>query len=52
MVSINGPLRMGRATTVHGDVLLGLNGGVMFIPPQLAEKVVKDSERTHLREVF
>jgi hypothetical protein len=24
----------------------------MFIPPQLAEKVVRDSERTHLRDMF
>ena len=52
MVSINGPVRIGRATAMPGDVVLGRNGGVMFIPPQLAEKVVKDSERTHLRDMF
>ena len=52
MVSINGPVRIGRATAMPGDVILGRNGGVMFIPPQLAEKVVKDSEQTHLRDMF
>jgi len=52
MVSINGPVRIGRATAMPGDVVLGRNGGVMFIPPHLAEKVVKDSERTHLRDMF
>jgi len=52
MVSINGPVRIGKATAMPGDVILGRNGGVMFIPPQLAEKVVKDSERTHLRDMF
>ena len=40
MVSINGPVRIGKATAMPGDVILGRNGGVMFIPPQLAEKVV------------
>ncbi len=52
MVSINGPVRIGHAMAMPGDVVLGRNGGVMFIPPQLAEKVVKDSERTHLRDMF
>ena len=52
MVSINGPVRIGHALAMPGDVVLGRNGGVIFIPPQLAEKVVKDSERTHLRDMF
>jgi len=33
-------------------VILGRNGGVLFIPPQVAEKVVKYSERTHLQDMF
>ena len=41
MVSINGPVRIGRATAMPADVVLGRNGGVMFIPPQLVEKVVR-----------
>lgn len=52
MVSINGPVRIGHATVLPGDVVLGRNGGVLFIPAQLAEKVVKDSERTRLRDTF
>ena len=52
MVSINGPVRIGRALAMPGDVVLGRNGGVLFIPPQLAERVVKDSESTHLRDTF
>ena len=35
-----------------GDVVLGRDGGVIFIPPQLAEQVVKTSEATHLRDMF
>jgi regulator of RNase E activity RraA len=52
MVSINAPTRIGHATVMPGDVVLGRNGGVIFIPPQLAEQVVKSSESTHLRDVF
>ncbi len=52
MISINGPMRIGHATVVPGDVVLGRNGGVLFIPPQLAEEVVKESESTRLRDTF
>jgi regulator of RNase E activity RraA len=52
MVSINGPTRIGHATAMPGDVVLGKDGGVIFIPPQFAEKVVKTSEITHLRDMF
>lgn len=52
MVSINGPTRIGHALAMPGDVVLGRNGGVIFIPPQLAEEVVKSSEETHLRDLF
>lgn len=52
MVSINAPTRVGHALVMPGDVILGRNGGVLFIPPQLAEKVVKASERTRLEDTF
>ncbi len=52
MVSINAPTRIGHVMAMPGDVILGRNGGVIFIPPQLAEQVVKNSEETHLRDVF
>jgi regulator of RNase E activity RraA len=52
MVGINNPIRIGKATVMPGDVVLGRNGGVLFIPPQMAEKVVQYSEITHLRDVF
>lgn len=52
MVSIDGPCRIGEALVMPGDVILGRNGGVIFIPPQLAERVVQSSERTRLRDIF
>lgn len=52
MVGINCPTRIGDALVMPGDVVLGRDGGVLFIPPQLAEKVVQDSEMTRLRDIF
>lgn len=52
MVGINGPTRIGMTTVMPGDVVLGRDGGVVFIPPHLAERVVKQSEITRLRDQF
>jgi hypothetical protein len=52
MIGINVPIRIGEAFVMPGDVVLGRNGGVLFIPPQLAERVVQASELTRLRDVF
>jgi regulator of RNase E activity RraA len=52
MIGINIPIRIGKATVLPGDVVLGRDGGVLFIPPQLAEQVVKTSEITRLRDIF
>ena len=52
MVGINIPSRIGKATVMPGDVVLGRNGGVIFIPPQLAQDVVEYSEYTHLQDMF
>lgn len=52
LVGINMPTRIGSATVMPGDVILGRDGGVLFIPPHLAEKVVKTSEVVRLRDLF
>ena len=52
MIGINVPIRIGGAFVMPGDVVLGRNGGVIFIPPQLAERVVQSSELTRLRDGF
>lgn len=52
MIGINIPIRIGKATVMPGDVVLGRDGGVLFIPPQFAERVVQSSEITHLRDMF
>jgi len=52
LVGINTPTRIGKATVLPGDVVLGRDGGVIFIPPHLLEKVVKTSEIVRLKDMF
>ncbi len=52
LMGINQPTRIGMATVMPGDVVLGRDGGVIFIPPHLAEKVVETSEIVRLRDMF
>jgi regulator of RNase E activity RraA len=52
LVGINTPTRIGSATVMPGDVVLARDGGVLFIPPHLAQKVVETSEIVRLRDMF
>jgi len=52
LTGLNVPCRVGVATCLPGDVVLGTMTGILFIPPHLAEEVVEHSERTHMRELF
>lgn len=52
LVGINQPTRIGNVMVMPGDIVLGRDGGVIFIPPHLAEKVVKTSEIVRLRDMF
>ena len=49
---MNCPIRIGSATCMPGDIVLGKREGVIFIPPHLAEKVVTTSEIIRLRDIF
>jgi 4-hydroxy-4-methyl-2-oxoglutarate aldolase len=52
LMGVNTPIRIGHATVMPGDVVLGKKSGVIFVPPHLAEKVVKTSELIRLRDEF
>jgi regulator of RNase E activity RraA len=52
LIEVNGPVRIGGATVMPGDVVLGTGEGVSFIPPHLAESVVTRSEDVRFRDVF
>jgi regulator of RNase E activity RraA len=52
LAEVNGPLRIGAATVLPGDVVLGTREGVTFVPAHLAEEVVRRSEDVRQRDVF
>jgi regulator of RNase E activity RraA len=52
LAGINIPIRIGEATVLPGDVVLGTPTGVVFIPPHLAQEVVERSEDIRLRDEF
>lgn len=52
LTGINQPTKIRQVTVMAGDVVLGRDGGVSFIPAHLAEKVVVTSEIVRLRDMF
>jgi regulator of RNase E activity RraA len=52
LVGVNIPIRIGNATVMPGDVVLGTPEGVTFIPPHLVQEVVERSEDVRQRDVF
>ena len=52
LMGTNVPVRIGEATVLPGDVVLGTRTGLIFIPPHLAQEVVERSEDIRLRDTF
>lgn len=52
LLEINVPVRIGNASVIPGDVVLGSPTGVLFIPPHLSEPIVEHSESVRLHDYF
>lgn len=52
LVGVNVPIRIGGATVLPGDIVLGTRSGVTFIPPHLVREVVEHSEDVRERDVW
>jgi 4-hydroxy-4-methyl-2-oxoglutarate aldolase len=50
LTGVNIPVRIGNATVMPGDVVLGDRGGVYFIPPQFVKEIVDKAEVTHVHD--
>lgn len=50
VTGINVPVRIGNATVLPGDVVLGDREGVYFIPPHLVQDIVDEAEITHVHD--
>ncbi|MBM4435778.1 MAG: RraA family protein [Actinobacteria bacterium] len=49
---INGPVRIGDATVLPGDIVHATPTGVTIVPPHLVQAVVEASEETRIRDRF
>jgi 4-hydroxy-4-methyl-2-oxoglutarate aldolase len=52
LAGINTPIRIDAVTVLPGDVVLGTDTGVTFIPAHLAEEVADVAEDVAVRDVF
>jgi 4-hydroxy-4-methyl-2-oxoglutarate aldolase len=52
LACINCPIRIGRATVMPGDLVLGKKEGVIFIPAHLAKACIENSEFVGLNDEF
>lgn len=52
LLRLNAPIRIGQVTVFPGDIVLAKRGGVIFVPPHLAEEVVRVAERVQLQDRF
>jgi regulator of RNase E activity RraA len=51
-VEFNAPVRIGTATVLPGDVVVGEDEGVLFFPPEMLEVVLKSASEAERREAY
>jgi regulator of RNase E activity RraA len=52
LTGINVPVRIGNATVMPGDLVLGDREGLTFIPPHVVEDVVNAAKITELHDIW
>ena len=52
ITGINVPIRVGGATAMPGDVVLGDQDGLLFIPPHLVEEIIDAVKRKRVRDAW
>jgi regulator of RNase E activity RraA len=50
LTGINIPVRIGNVTVMPGDLVLGDQEGVYFIPPQMVTKIVDNADEIHIHD--
>lgn len=51
-VEWNGPIRLGGITVLPGDIIVADAEGILVVPPQLVDDVIRDAENTVYTENF
>jgi regulator of RNase E activity RraA len=52
MTSFNGPVRIGAAVCLPGDIVYGYKGGVFFVPSHLVKYVIGEAKKPHVKDIF
>ncbi|WP_257658993.1 RraA family protein [Parapedobacter lycopersici] len=52
ITGVNVPIRIGGATVMPGDVVLGDQDGLLFIPPQLVEEIITSVKTKRVRDAW
>lgn len=52
LMGLNTPIRIGNVMVLPGDLVIATIEGVLFVPPHLAEQVVRTSEFVILKDKF
>lgn len=52
MTSYNAPCRIGQGVCLPGDIVMGTESGVLFIPSHLVAEVINSAEKTHAKDIF
>jgi 4-hydroxy-4-methyl-2-oxoglutarate aldolase len=50
LTGLNVPVRIGGAVVMPGDIVFGDRTGVYFVPPHLAEQILKRAKETHIHD--
>jgi regulator of RNase E activity RraA len=50
MTAINVPIRIGNATVMPGDLVVGDREGVYFVPPQFVQEVLDRADEVHIHD--
>jgi len=50
LTGINIPIRIGNATVMPGDLVVGDREGVYFIPPQFVQEVLDQADVVHIHD--
>jgi regulator of RNase E activity RraA len=51
-VEYNVPVRSGSVSVLPGDIVVGDEGGVVFFPPELLDRVLEYADQKAAREEF
>ena len=52
LTDLNGPCRIGGAVCLPGDIVMGTESVVLFVPSHLVEEVINSAEKTHAKDIF